>query len=119
MRRERNENLQKNARELRKNLTPEEKHLWYDYLSQYPVRFRRQEILGEYIVDFYCRKAKIIIEIDGSQHYFPEAIEYDKKRTEYFSGIGIEVLRFLNKDINLDFENVCTYIDKIVKQRVG
>ncbi|MBQ5357205.1 MAG: DUF559 domain-containing protein, partial [Oscillospiraceae bacterium] len=67
MRRERNENLQSKAKELRKNMTAEEKHLWYDFLSAYPTRFRRQEILGEYIVDFYCREAKIIIEIDGAQ----------------------------------------------------
>ncbi|MBQ2899643.1 MAG: endonuclease domain-containing protein [Oscillospiraceae bacterium] len=119
MRRERNENLQGNARELRKNMTPEEKRLWYEFLSPYPVRFRRQEILGEYIADFYCREAKIIIEIDGAQHYLPESIEYDKKRTEYFSDIGVEVIRFLNKDINCNFKNVCAYIDKIVKQRVG
>ena len=118
MRRERNENLQNNTKALRKNMTPEEKHLWYDFLSSYPKRFRRQEILGEYIVDFYCREAKLIIEIDGAQHYLPDSIEYDKKRTEYFSKMGIEVLRFLNKDIKFDFNNVCAYIDKIIKQRV-
>ena len=119
MRRERNENLQSKAKELRKNMTAEEKHLWYDFLSAYPTRFRRQEILGEYIVDFYCREAKIIIEIDGAQHYLPDSIEYDKRRTEYLSNAGNEVIRFLNKDINCNFENVCAYIDKIVKQRVG
>jgi len=119
VRRERNEKLQDNAAELRKNMTPEERHLWYDFLSSYPERFRRQEILGEYIVDFYCRKAKIVIEIDGAQHYLPDSVEYDRKRTEYFSGIGIEVIRFLNRDIKFDFNNVCAYIDKIIKQRVG
>ena len=118
MRRERNENLQGNARELRKNMTPEEKHLWYDFLSNYSPRFRRQEILGEYIVDFYCREAKIVVEIDGAQHFTPNSIEYDKSRTEYFSQFGIEVIRFLNRDIHLNFESVCTYINKIVKQRV-
>ena len=119
MRRERNENLQSNAKELRKNMTPEERHLWYDFLSDYSPRFRRQEILGEYIVDFYCREAKLIIEIDGVQHYTPYSIDYDKARTNYFSKFGIEVIRFLNKDINYNFENVCAYIDKIVKERVG
>lgn len=89
MRRERNENLQEKAKDLRKNMTPEEKHLWYDFLSEYPVRFRRQEILGEYIVDFYCREAKLIIEIDGAQHYIPTSAEYDKTRTEYFNNCGI------------------------------
>lgn len=117
MHRERNENFQAKAKELRKNMTPEEKHLWYDYLSKYPIRFRRQEILGEYIVDFYCGKAKLVIEIDGAQHYLPDSMEYDKKRTDYFSSIGIEVVRFLNKDININFENVCIHIDKITRQR--
>lgn len=100
-------------------MTPEEKHLWHDFLSSYPIRFRRQEILGEYIVDFYCRKAKLIIEIDGAQHYTPDSIKYDKKRTAYFFNSGIKVIRFLNKDINYEFEDACVYIDKIVKQRVG
>ena len=119
MRRERNENLQNNAKELRKNMTPEERHLWYDFLSGYLPRFRRQEILGQYIVDFYCREAKLVIEIDGAQHYTPDSIDYDKKRTAYFSEHKIEVVRFLNKDIRFNFENVCIYIDKVVKQRVG
>lgn len=118
MRRERDENFQKNASELRKNMTREEKHLWYDFLSGYPIRFRRQEILGECIVDFYCRGAKLIIEVDGAQHYTKEAIQYDKKRTEYFEKLGIVVIRFLYRDINLDFSNVCAYIDQAVKNRV-
>ena len=118
MRRKRDENLQDNAKELRKNMTKEEKKLWYDFLSKYPVRFRRQEILGEYIADFYCREAGLVIEIDGAQHYLPDSIKYDKERTEYFKSENLEVIRFLNKDIDRDFINVCAYIDKTVKLRV-
>lgn len=99
-------------------MTFEEKTLWYKFLSLYPVRFRRQKIIGDYIVDFYCDAAKLIIEIDGSQHYEQDAINYDKKRTEYMESLGLFVTRFLNRDINDNFENVCLYIDKIVKQRL-
>lgn len=99
-------------------MTFEEKTLWYKFLSSYPVRFRRQKIIGDYIVDFYCDAAKLIIEIDGSQHYEQDAINYDKKRTEYMESLGLFVTRFFNRDINDNFENVCLYIDKIVKQRL-
>ena len=114
-----NPDLRELSRELRKNMTPEENKLWYQFLRNYDIRFLRQRVIGNYIVDFYCRKANLVIEIDGAQHYEHEAIEYDKERTEYLKTCGIEVLRFLNKDINYDFENVCAYIDKIIKQRLG
>ena len=114
-----NPKLTKHSQQLRKDMTPEEKKLWYQFLRNYDIRFLRQRVIGNYIVDFYCRKANLVIEIDGAQHYEHEAIEYDKERTEYLKTCGIEVLRFLNKDINYDFENVCAYIDKIIKQRLG
>lgn len=116
---EANPNLRDKSHELRKNMTPEEKHLWYDFLNSYEVSFRRQSVIGNYIVDFYCRKANLAIEIDGAQHYTPDSLEYDKKRTEYLESCGIKVLRFLNKDINCNFTNSCAYIDQIVKQRLG
>ena len=112
-------NLNSSAKELRKNMTPEEKHLWYDFLKKYPIQFNRQKVIGEYIVDFYCKRANVVIEIDGAQHFEHENAEYDKKRTEYLNGVGIEVIRFLNKDINYNFENTCKYIDKIIKNRIG
>jgi len=114
-----NEDLHNNSHELRKNMTPQEKHLWYDFLNSYEISFRRQVVIGNYIVDFYCRKAKLAIEIDGAQHYIPDSIEYDKERTEYLESCGIKVLRFLNKDIDRNFENSCAYIDLNVKQRLG
>ena len=113
-----NPKLTDNARELRKNMTKEEKELWYKFLSSYPIRFRRQHIIGDYIADFYCDRAKLVIEIDGSQHYEPDAVEYDKKRTEYFESLGISVVRLLNKNINNNFENTCRYVDKIIKSKI-
>ena len=115
----REEIMLRRARELRKNMTPEEKHLWYDFLKDYPVRFRKQEIIGCYIVDFYCSSAKIAIEIDGAQHYLPESIVYDKERTEYLESNGINVIRLLNKDISKNFENTCKHIDNIIKEKMG
>ena len=116
---ETDKNLNSAAKELRRNMTSEEKHLWYDYLKKYPVQFNRQKVIGEYIADFYCKKANIVIEIDGAQHFEHENSEYDRKRTEYLNSVGIEVIRFLNKDINYNFENSCKYIDDIIKKRIG
>ncbi|MBR3952770.1 MAG: endonuclease domain-containing protein [Oscillospiraceae bacterium] len=114
----REEIMLERARELRKKMTPEEKHLWYDFLKNHPVRFRKQEIVGNYILDFYCSKAKVAIEIDGAQHYTSESLSYDKKRTDYLEGAGIKVIRLLNKDINKNFENACKNIDSIIKERI-
>ena len=114
-----NSKLTGNAKVLRKNMTKEERHLWYDFLKTLSVTVNRQKVIGNYIVDFYCRKAKLAIEIDGAQHYIPDSIDYDKKRTEYLESCGIKVLRFLNKDIDRNFENSCAYIDQNVKQRLG
>ena len=114
----RNKNLLIYAKELRKNMTLEEKELWYKFLSSYPIRFRRQHIIGNYIADFYCDRAKLVIEIDGSQHYEHDAAEYDKKRTEYFESLGISVIRLLKQNINNNFENTCRYVDKIVKSKI-
>ena len=95
-------------------MTREEKHLWYDFLSQYPVRFRRQEIIGNYIADFYCDKARLVIEIDGSQHFEKENERYDLQRTKFFQSLHISVLRFSNDEINTSFEAVCRTIDMAV-----
>ena len=106
------------AKHLRKNMTKEERHLWYDFLCNYPVKFTRQKIVESYILDFYCSKAKIAIELDGSQHYKPEAREYDKQRTEFLKKHGIDVIRILNRDVNNNFFGVCKYIDKKVSERI-
>ena len=113
----RNGELLERARELRKNMTEEEKKLWFGFLRKHSFRFRRQEIIGDYIVDFYCKDKKLVIEIDGAQHYEHEAAEYDRKRTEYLENLGIKVVRILNGQINKDFENACRYINEIIDKR--
>ena len=107
------------AKELRKNMTKEEKHLWYDFLKTYPVRFLRQKVLGNYIADFYCAKANLVIELDGSQHYEDEGLANDEKRTVYLEQYGIKVIRISNLDVLKSFEGVCMYIDHEVKQSLS
>ncbi len=107
------------AKELRKNMTKEERHLWYDFLRNYPVKFSRQKVLGKYIADFYCAKANIVIELDGSQHYEDEGLINDEKRTEYLKQYGIKVMRISNLDVLKNFEGVCMYIDNEVKQSLS
>ncbi|MBQ4547142.1 MAG: endonuclease domain-containing protein [Oscillospiraceae bacterium] len=111
----RREEMLEKARILRKEMTKEEKHLWYDFLKNYPVRFRKQEIIGNYIVDFYCSKAKIAVEIDGAQHYTSQSLEYDRERTKYLESCGIKTIRLLNGDINRNFENACNKIVLSIK----
>ena len=96
-------------------MTDEEKHLWYDFLKNLPVSFNRQKVIGKYIVDFYCAKSKLVIEIDGSQHYEDEGLEIDKQRDKYLQSLGLTVIRYTNLDINLRFEDVCRDIYKMLK----
>ena len=105
------------AQKLRTNMTPEERKLWYEYLSKFPVRFRRQVTVGRYILDFYCAKAKLAIEIDGSQHYLPQGKQHDLCRTNYLNEQGIKVLRFTNHEVMDQLQSVCTMIEKTVKER--
>ena len=119
MRRKHNNDLVPYAKELRNNITKEERHLWYDFLKGYPVRFQRQKILGHYIADFYCAKAKLVVELDGSQHCTPEKKEYDKKRTAYLESQGLVVLRFSNLDVTRQFRNVCEEIYRIMEARTA
>ena len=113
-----NQKLLRISQTLRKNMTKEERLLWYDFLKTYPIQFRRQYTIGCYVVDFYCYQAKLVIELDGSQHYDPEAIAYDTKRTAYIQSQNLTVLRFTNRDIAERFRSVCEAIDIAVKQRL-
>ena len=113
---ERNEKLIKNARSLRKQMTKEEAKLWYQFLRLYTPRFHRQYVIGNYIADFYCHQARLVVELDGSQHYTPEEMEYDQKRSEYLQSQGLQVLRFSNLDVLQHYKNVCQAIDDAVKQ---
>lgn len=103
------------AKNLRNNATSQEKHLWYDFLAKYEVRFQRQKAIDNFIVDFYCHKAKLIIEIDGSQHYTENGREYDEFRTEILEGYKLKIIRFTNYQIDKHFKEVCLYIDGVVK----
>ncbi len=103
------------AKNLRKNATPQENHLWYDFLSKYKIRFQRQKAIDNFIADFYCHKAKLIIEIDGSGHFTKDGRKKDDFRTEILESYNLKVIRFTNRQINTNFEGVCKYIDHVVK----
>ena len=108
-------NKRKLSQTLRKHMTLEERILWYQYLRNYPVQWNRQKVLGPYIVDFYCKRAKLIVELDGSQHYDPAGQTYDQQRTAYLNSLGYTVLRFSNTDVKTNLSGVCTVIDRTVK----
>ena len=116
---ERNETLNQYARQLRREQTREEARMWYQFLSKYPCRFRRQYVIGNYIADFYCHKAKLVVELDGSQHYDAKAKACDGRRTNYMESQGIMVLRFTNLDVQQQFRSVCEVIDRTVKERTN
>ena len=115
----RNHELVSNARNLRREMTKEERHLWYDYLRHHPVKFRRQAVLGKFIADFYCVRAKLVIELDGSQHYEPENRQADQIRTEYLKTFGVMVIRIANTDVMRNFRGVCEYIDDLIATRLN
>ena len=110
--------LRKRSQQLRKQMTKEERHLWYDFLKTYPVQFKRQYSVGPYFVDFYCYKAKLAVELDGSQHCTQEGLNYDNRRTEFLNSQGLYVLRVSNLDVMRKFTGVCDLIDRIVRDRV-
>ena len=112
-----NNDLLKNARKLRKEMTPQELRLWYRFLRFYPVKIYKQRIIGNYIVDFYCASAKLVIEVDGSQHFDNEQRKYDIERTHFLNSLGLQVIRFSNRDINCNFTEVCEEIERAIKQR--
>ena len=111
-----NKKFTHNSQLLRKNMTKQERHLWYDFLNLLPITVHRQKVIGNYIVDFYCASAKIVIELDGSQHYENEVIEKDIARDEYLKENGITVLRYSNLDVDKNFKGVCEDILKYINQ---
>ena len=108
-----------NAKRLRKDMTPWERRLWYCFLRSYPVRFQRQKCIDHYIVDFYCFRAKLVVELDGGGHYEPEAQYRDDVRTKELEKYGLKVLRICNLDIDRNFEGVCAFIDMEVQKRMA
>lgn len=113
-----NSNLIDNAKSLRKNMTKEEKHLWYDFLKKHELQFYRQKVIGKYIVDFYCPSVKLVIELDGSQHFEEKGIEYDTERTKYLEQFGVVVVRISNDEINYNFDNTCEYLEALINSRI-
>ncbi len=115
MNRKHNTELTTKAKQLRKNMTDEERHLWHDFLKSYPVRFLRQKIIDNYIVDFYCHQARLVIELDGSQHYENEGLQKDAIRTEKIERRNLTIIRIPNNAIHNNFRGVCEYIDLYVQ----
>ena len=112
---QRNQKLTPNAKTLRKNMTKEERHLWYDCLKHLPCTVHRQKVLGPYIVDFYCAKVGLVAELDGGGHYTAEQAERDDLRTKDLESMKLTVIRICNLDIDRNFRGVCEYIDMTVK----
>lgn len=116
MDRKHNKKIVPTARMLRKNMTKEERRLWYDFLSNYPIKFTRQKVLGKYIADFYCAEAKLVIELDGNQHAEDINIVKDAERTKYLEEYGLTVVRIANYNVNKYFHDVCDYIHELVTE---
>ena len=119
MRSKHNKQLVPLAKQLRTEMTKEERHLWYDYLRCCPVRFSRQKVLGKYIADFYSAQAGLVIELDGSQHYEDGNPEKDAERTAFLEGYGLTVIRIPNNEVNRNFQGVCAYIDTAIRQSLS
>ena len=107
-----------NARRLRREMTPHERKLWYLFLRKYPVKIYKQRIIGGFIVDFYCASAKLVIELDGSQHYELQGLAYDAERSQFLTALGLKVLRFTNREIDKEFDGVCAQIDRAIQDRL-
>jgi len=114
-----NKKLKHFARKLRTNATRHENRLWYDYLKDYPLQFNRQKIIMNYIADFYCAKARLVIELDGSKHYSQEGMAYDLAREEVLNSFDLKVMRFSNLDIDSNFDGVCQSIDLAIAERTN
>ena len=113
-----NNRLLETARTLRREMTRHEKHLWYDFLQKYPMKIYKQRIIGNFIVDFYCAAARLVIEVDGRQHETPEGRHYDELRSAFLEEHGLKVIRFSNHDIDTNFMAVCNSIDQIIKENI-
>ena len=105
------------AKESRRKMTPHERKLWYLFLRNYPIKIYKQRIIGSFIVDFYCHRAKLVIEIDGSQHYEENGIAYDEERSAYLQSLGLKVVRYSNREITWNFKKVCEQIDGLIRER--
>ena len=110
-----NRRLLETAKALRREMTPQERRLWYQFLRNYPVKVYKQRIIGSFIVDFYCVSAKLVIEVDGSQHYDEQVKAYDRERSAYLNGLGLKVIRYSNADVDMRFGAVCDSIHNAIQ----
>lgn len=113
-----NPKLTSQAKQLRRDMTREERKLWYEFLRGYPVRILRQKVIDTYVVDFYCSKANLVIELDGSQHFEVKGAEYDCQRSKHLIQRGLDVIRIANSEVNSNFRGVCEYIDFEIQKRI-
>lgn len=107
------------AKKLRREMTKEERHLWYDFLRHHPARFTRQKVIGQYIADFYSAQAKLVVELDGSQHFATEGMMADAERTAFLEGYGLKVVRIPNNEIGRNFDGVCAFIEEEIRKRIS
>lgn len=114
-----NAELKDRSRQLRKNMTRQERHLWYDFLRDYPVKVYRQRSVDWFIADFYCSRAHLVIEIDGGQHYTPEGQAYDTERSAVLQNYNLTVIRVSNADVDQNFSGVCAFIDRRIKEELS
>lgn len=110
--------LRANAQSLRKEMTPQERKLWYQFLRRHPVKIYKQRIIESFIADFYCSRAQLVIELDGAQHTTEQGLLYDRERSSIFSQYGLDVLRFSNYEVDLQFEAVCEKIHQTIQSRL-
>ena len=113
-----NKDINNIARTLRKQMTRQERHLWYDFLRNYYVKVYRQRTIDNYVADFYCPAAKLVVELDGGQHYTEKKMLDDEHRSLIINQYGIHVVRIPNNEIDNNFYSVCTYLDSIIKKRI-
>ena len=113
-----NSNMLSRARELRRDMTPQESKLWYQFLRRYPVKIYKQRIIESFIADFYCSRAQLVIELDGAQHTTEQGLLYDRERSSVFAQYGLEVLRFSNHKVDFQFETVCERIHQVIQSRL-
>ena len=113
-----NDDLLDKARKLRREMTPQERKLWYLFLRRHPAKIYKQRIIGSYIVDFYCASAKLVIEIDGGQHFDADGKQKDLERTAYFESFGLQVVRYSNADINERFASVCESLQQLLQPSI-
>ena len=115
--RKRTKELTENARVLRREMTDSERKLWYNFLKYDEYHWKKQSVIKPYILDFYCAKAKLCLELDGSQHFFEDGLNYDEARTKFLEGLGIKVLRFTNFEVENNFKEVCEAIYNETRKR--